>query len=144
MNIVVFRHKVVHVSFFSFDMVRLLIHHKAEATAVNSDGDSAMTIAASCSASKMVKYLLKKNDRLLELRNFQGASPLMMAVKGGRVKIAKYLLQKGANPNSTHFDSSLTCLDMALLSRDDEMINLIQAFGGVSGRGKGKDKCVTM
>ncbi len=57
----------------------------------------------------VVKLLVKYGGNI-NLRNSYGGTPLMSAVQGGEIEVAKYYLDRGANPNllNTIGESALT------------------------------------
>ena len=62
-------------------------------------GESGLLIALRLGSIKVADFLLKQNAVIVEARNAQGESPLMMASLKGHLAQAKRLIQRGAEVN---------------------------------------------
>jgi ankyrin repeat protein len=62
-----------------------------------------INVAAACGSIKAVTYFLQQNSRSVHHRDrsADGCTPLFHAAWGGNIKLAKLLIETGANVNET-------------------------------------------
>lgn len=65
----------------------------------------------------------------IEAKNQYGATPLYLAVFNGHTDVAKFLLEKGANPNVTDTFYKSSILDSALQKQKAEIVKALVASG---------------
>lgn len=65
----------------------------------------------------------------IEAKNQYGATPLYLAVFNGHTEVAKFLLEKGANPNVTDTFYKSSVLDSALQKQKAEIVKALVASG---------------
>jgi ankyrin repeat protein len=78
--------------------VKLFLQAGINPNARNSQGETALTVAAAYSDVATVRHLAEKAD--VNERDGQGSMPLFVALKRQRDEIFDFLLEKGADPNS--------------------------------------------
>lgn len=82
-------------------VAELLLQHGADLTAMDKFKSSIMQIAAGSGQSEALDWLLQMRTARsqLELRDIDGCTPLLVAVKAGHVAICSALLEAKAKPN---------------------------------------------
>ena len=85
---------------------------------------------------KVIRLLVKDVKIPLDKKNNDGDTPLHCAARQGHIKIAKYLLQQGANPNVTNNinETPQTLMLQALLSCEKEDWSIMELFSQFSER----------
>ena len=76
----------------------------ADLEAPGAQGNTPAHLAAESGSHAILEILAEKNVELDKIRNSAGYTPLMMASRAGRVKVMRYLLEKGINRNVCDFD----------------------------------------
>ncbi|XP_064649055.1 uncharacterized protein LOC135501136 [Lineus longissimus] len=101
-------------------VVQLLIRSGADTSTSNFSSESIIYSAASCGHADMVKYLGSRGaQKLLDLPNASGWSPIAKAVSGGHFRTVRQLHQLGADMNCSvngkgllHLAAESGCLDI--------------------------------
>ncbi|XP_065844430.1 uncharacterized protein [Oscarella lobularis] len=90
------------------DVVTHLIKHKADVTASDSDGRTAIHFAAHASGSfaQQIVALLLSEGTEIDIRDGQRNAPIHCASEAGSVPMIEYLLNSGANVNALGRDGS--------------------------------------
>lgn len=83
-----------------------------------------------------VKRLLAKNPGCREARNRDHLTPLIIAVALGRLDIARFLVQTGANVNARKADGNSPLFDAAYHGDAEMMLFLLQHKADVNARNK--------
>jgi len=79
---------------------------------------------------KKVKAIIKKNPKMVHRTDFMGRTPLYYAAEYGRLKIAKYLISKGARANTpTVYGGERTPLHAAAENGNVELASLLISKG---------------
>lgn len=107
------------------ETVKKLNAEGADLSAINEEGASALTRAIARKHVKVVEYLLE-NGATTEYSGFVTEKPLQMAVKSGRIKLVKLVLDYGADIDEGHVG---TALHYAIESGQEEMIDLLLQRG---------------
>ncbi len=98
----------------------LEIEHK------NSQGNTALALAAYYGQSQALEFLIKKGGEI-ETVNEKGNTPLITAVENNHIEAVKVLLKHNANINTKN-NEGLTALDMAKKSTNPEMVSLFNSL----------------
>lgn len=85
---------------------------------------TALHVATCYGHSDMVKYLISKKAKVDY--EFEGKTPLVIAVEEANIEIAKILIDNGADIKFEHF---IDLLDFAIYSDEPEMIDFILSQG---------------
>ena len=108
-------------------VVALLLQHGANPNAKGKEGYTPVLAAAEEGHSDTIAMLLSHGADLRAICAY-GDSALHRAVQQGHVVVAQTLLEHGIAVNQkTH---GQTALEMALLNDDEELVQLLQAYGG--------------
>jgi ankyrin repeat protein len=79
------------------DMTKILLRHGANPNIYDSQGYTALHIAAQFGCLKTIRALFNSNVRV-DLQDFQGNTALHLAVQNNKRKTSRALLERGANP----------------------------------------------
>ncbi|EQB56523.1 hypothetical protein CGLO_03466 [Colletotrichum gloeosporioides Cg-14] len=102
------------------DIVKLLLHNKADSTIFDNDDWSPLYIAARYRCSDITKHLLDTCDWNLDFKEkLTGRTPLHAAARGGGRATVRYLRDKGAELGPRD-DSGWTPLMAAVMSGEEE------------------------
>ncbi|KAK5638464.1 hypothetical protein RI129_012759 [Pyrocoelia pectoralis] len=100
------------------DMVRLLLDGGADVNVTDSGGDSCLHHAV-CGSEEMVMLFLDRCN--LNLKNLEGLTPLLYALKGGYTESAQLLISVGADIQVKDFVGS-NCLHYAVKAGSEEIV----------------------
>ena len=111
--------------------VRLWLALGASANARNSDGQTALALAAKAGARDAVASLLAGSAKLDEV-DTAGRTALMFAAYQGHLEVVRMLLAKGADANLVS-GADFTALDYAAKGNEVEVANLLHERGAKMG-----------
>ncbi|XP_059470956.1 ankyrin-3-like isoform X1 [Neocloeon triangulifer] len=112
----------------STEMCRFLVDKGADLSAVTKYGDDALHMACFRGNLDNVKYLLGLNGFSVEKKGQHGRSALHFAAVKGQVKVAEFLLSRGADVNACD-DESKTPLILAAFLSSTEMCRFLVENG---------------
>lgn len=106
-------------------IVRLLLETGATLSQYDFEDNSALHIAAANGHSPLVNFLLQYDEMDIHKQNFSGASPIVLAAKGGHVDCYNTLSSRGAKANDMDFTgyAANEYLDMSKKGLDTDAIN---------------------
>lgn len=104
--------------------VQRLVKERINVNHVNSDGETALHMAASRGHLSIVIFLLN-NSANINARTRNNWIPLHHAVRFNRQRVANYLMAKGAPPHYKTGDG-LDSFDIAVNMSNQRMINMVQ------------------
>ena len=114
-----------------FGRVKLLVGQGAEinltGTFGNTDGVTALAIAAWCNRLDIVRYLVEHGADV-DHADAGGGTPLIDAVSQGHLEVARYLLEQGAD-SDTDDDDGWTSLHYAAFYDHLEIAKLLMVYG---------------
>jgi len=84
----------------AYEISKLLLEHNADPSISDDAGDLSIHIAASEGNIKLIELLLAKQPSLLEIKNADGDTPLLLACHSGRAAAVEIFLARGANANA--------------------------------------------
>ncbi|KAH8021483.1 hypothetical protein HPB51_015879 [Rhipicephalus microplus] len=119
------------------EVVRLLLSHGANIHAVDKKGLTPLHIAAKEGGLQAVCLLcqeIQKEDipvAVLSRRDKQNKTPLHYAVENNHVEIARFLLEKGVDPNCSS-STGLTALHLAAMRGGVPMCQLLMDHGAAT------------
>jgi len=107
----------------NYQTVKLLLDAGADVTATTKENGDALSVAAASGDTETTKILLTKPfvQRSKDIA-------LMRAADGGRLEVAKLLLQNGADPNATLSDGR-TAIQLAAARGHEALISLLAQAG---------------
>jgi len=106
------------------DTLMLLIENGADIFHTDDEGVSVFDIAITYDNLEFVKYLVKNGRDVNETLRRSGFTPLMAAACYGRVEIAKYLLEEGANQYAQDL-KGFTAIDFARKMNKKSILSLL-------------------
>ena len=106
------------------DTLMLLIDNGADIFHTDDEGVSVFDIAITYDNLEFVKYLVKNGRDVNETLRRSGFTPLMAAACYGRVEIAKYLLEEGANQYAQDL-KGFTAIDFARKMNKKSILSLL-------------------
>nr|XP_051708231.1 ankyrin repeat and SOCS box protein 14 isoform X2 [Oryctolagus cuniculus]XP_051708232.1 ankyrin repeat and SOCS box protein 14 isoform X2 [Oryctolagus cuniculus] len=109
----------------SYDVVALLISHRANVNLRCANERTALHEAAKLGRRDMVKLLLASGAHP-DARSSYGFTPLALAAQGGHTEVMEMLLQKGANAHGQASDSSSILLEAARGGNPDSVTLLLE------------------
>ena len=77
-------------------------------TRMNHSGETALHVAASRAGTTLVKLLLDQ-DAELEAVDQYGNTPVLIAVRQGRLEVVELFLDYGTDPNAEVYETSTPC-----------------------------------
>ena len=108
------------------DILELLIESGADVRDIDNEGVSIFDMAITYDNLPLVKRLVEEGIYdVNETRRKSGFTPLMCATCYGRVEIAKYLLEKGADKESVEQQGGLTAADFARKMNKKTILKLL-------------------
>jgi len=107
------------------DTLMLLIENGADAFDFDDEGVSVFDIAITYDNLAMVEYLVKQGRDINQTSRKSGFTPLMAAACYGRVEIARYLLQKGADKTAKD-SKGFTAVDFARKMNKKTILELLE------------------
>lgn len=103
------------------EIVRALIHHEADLTLADPEGNTALHLVIEHRRSQMLRILLKSSLTFnIDVFNYEGFTPLILACQNQSYSDAKLLLEHGADPNIKDMKSGRTALFHAAESHDSK------------------------
>ncbi len=115
------------------EKAKQLLARGANANATNSDGWSALMVAASKGHSGIVSLLLEKGARVNE-KNPKGQTPVMFASHWGHAGVVKLLIDGGADVNAPMANGWTPLIDAVQMERPAVVKLLIEAGADVKGK----------
>ena len=106
------------------DTLMLLIENGADIFHTDDEGVSVFDIAITYDNLEFVKYLVENGRDVNETLRRSGFTPLMAAACYGRVEIAKYLLEEGANQYAQDL-KGFTAIDFARKMNKKSILSLL-------------------
>ena len=106
------------------DTLMLLIENGADIFHTDDEGVSVFDIAITYDNLEFVKYLVKNGRDVNETLRKSGFTPLMAAACYGRVEIAKYLLEEGADQYAQDL-KGFTAIDFARKMNKKSILSLL-------------------
>ena len=106
------------------DTLMLLIENGADIFHTDDEGVSVFDIAITYDNLEFVKYLVKNGRDVNETLRKSGFTPLMAAACYGRIEIAKYLLEEGANQYAQDL-KGFTAIDFARKMNKKSILSLL-------------------
>ena len=106
------------------DTLMLLIDNGADIFHTDDEGVSVFDIAITYDNLEFVKYLVENGRDVNETLRRSGFTPLMAAACYGRVEIAKYLLEEGANQYAQDL-KGFTAIDFARKMNKKSILSLL-------------------
>jgi ankyrin repeat protein len=86
----------------------------------------------------VAKLLIESGVEVNTVVPYSGETPLINAVKKGRIELTRMLLEAGADPNALHRRTQWTALDYAIYYCAPELVQILQAHGAKGGGQLGK------
>lgn len=118
-----------------FMLFKYLVSKGANVESVDKVNNSALMIAIEFGNMEVYKYLMgKKVD--INHRNKNNENALLEATSTANICVVKELLEAGIEVNlrSTNYLSpGMTCLDLAIGKRDQEIISILKKYGAKTG-----------
>ena len=109
------------------DILELLIASGADVRDIDNEGVSIFDMAITYDNLSLVKRFVEEGIYdVNETRRKSGFTPLMCATCYGRVEIAKYLLEKGADKESVEQQGGLTAADFARKMNKKTILKLLK------------------
>jgi ankyrin repeat protein len=105
------------------EIVKLLIEKGADLNETDDDGWTCLMYARKGNI-EMINLLLKSAPHIIDLCTFQGNTALMLTVNEENTKVAKLLIEKGANIEIQNKNGK-SALDFAKASENIELVELI-------------------
>ena len=105
------------------DILKILLDHGADVRLSDPEGNTAIHLAIEHRRSAMLKLLLNGAKQMkfnLDVFNYEGFTPLILACLNKSYDDAKLLLQSGADPNVKDMKSGRTALFHAAECHDGE------------------------
>ena len=106
------------------ELLMLLIDNKADIFYFDNEGVSVFDMAITYNNIDMVHYILEQGIDVNKTNRRSGFTSLMAAACYGRVEIAKMLLSKGANQNTTDV-KGFTAIDFARKMNKKSVLELL-------------------
>ena len=131
LNLVNFKHKcalAICVMKNKLDVVKLFFEYNCNLLNVDDFGENILHQCAKYDRYEILEFLQKKNKVLdfdLNLQNFQGFTPLMIAVKNGNILTTIFFLKNNININSKNKITGETVLHIGLRNKKTEILKLI-------------------
>ncbi|CAI7596712.1 unnamed protein product [Penicillium pancosmium] len=117
------------------ETANFLLHQGAKPDLVNGKAQSALHLSVFCGNMGLVNLLLEKNMKV-DAKDTHGRTPLFYAVQRREIKIARALLDAGANPNITEAGYveplRYKAKHFTLTFKDLEARNSAGCFGGTT------------
>ncbi|XP_061574436.1 B-cell lymphoma 3 protein [Cololabis saira] len=109
------------------NIVDILLRAGADPAALDRHGQTAFHLCCEYDHSECLSVLLSlcPSSTCLEIRNFEGLSPLHLAVMQGHEDLAKMLLDAGADINAMDIKSGLSPLMHAVESNNADMVRFL-------------------
>jgi ankyrin repeat protein len=86
------------------EIARLLISNGADVARSGREGDTPLMLSSAANCKWLVRLLIEKGAPVDAVREFDGATALIEAVKNGCLDIADYLIRKGASQSAKDRD----------------------------------------
>jgi ankyrin repeat protein len=112
-----------------WDVVDVLLSHKADPNIQNNSGETALILATSYSDENYPKIieLLSSHGADLNLKNSEGQTALMIAARDGKLECAKLLVKNGANLRERDgMGANWSALDYAKSIGHSELVELLK------------------
>ncbi|KAG7457247.1 B-cell lymphoma 3 protein [Solea senegalensis] len=109
------------------DMVGVLLRAGADPTALDRHGQTALHLCCEYHQRECLSVVLSRSSSptCLEIRNYEGLSPLHLAVLRGRKDLARMLLDAGADINAMDIKSGQSPLMHAVESNNADMVHFL-------------------
>ncbi|XP_063926962.1 B-cell lymphoma 3 protein homolog [Zophobas morio] len=114
------------------DILKILLDHGADVRLSDPEGNTAIHLAIEHRRSAMLKLLLNGAKQMkfnLDVFNYEGFTPLILACLNKSYDDAKLLLQSGADPNVKDMKSGRTALFHAAECHDVNLVELLMQHG---------------
>ena len=112
----------------SLGIFNMLAESGAEFSYIDKLGRTLLHLAAFGNNPDMIDVILKhKSAPKIDAPDKKGFTPLMIATEHARIETAKRLIEKGASVKAMNPKNFTTALDLALKTKNDELIKLMEA-----------------
>jgi len=111
--------------------IEVLLKNGAEINQRDQFSASNFELAISKSSFEVIELMMKYNPDINANEFSEKFTPLMMASKTGRLKVVKYLVAKGADPN-IKTKSGHTALDYAIYNKHNKVVIYLESMNGKS------------
>ncbi|KAM4601536.1 B-cell lymphoma 3 protein homolog isoform 2-T2 [Polymixia lowei] len=117
-------------------MADILLRAGADPGALDRNGQTALHLCCEYGRQDCLSVVLSRSSSAhLEIRNFEGLSPLHLAVQGGHKDLARMLLDAGADINAMDIKSGQSPLMHAVESNNVDLVHfLIESGSNVNGQ----------
>ena len=109
------------------EIIHELIDRGANVHVRNQIGCTPMMLAAWQGKNNTIKLLLKY-DKMVNAQSKDGSTAIMLAIASHHLTTIKILLRNGADINNIHDIHGYTCLTLAEVRKDEDIIKVIEDF----------------
>jgi len=112
----------------SLDILELLVEHGANLGLVDGRGRTCLHCSAQSGQDECLLFILDNlaEDYILEVRCYDGYTPLHVAIRSNKIECVKVLLQAGADVTAESSNGS--CFNMASKQRSDRIMSLLLEY----------------
>lgn len=108
------------------EVIKILIEKGASLENLSQDGESALFMATTTNNYELMKTVLKKNKKLIDVPDKEGTTPLMEAAKYGTKQTVEILVKAGAKKDLKN-NAGQTALDIAKENKNEDTIKALSA-----------------